>query len=123
MSDAKYWPGAHDGARVSVVWPSPLRRLMDPQPSPPDAPPPPRRSAATADFGPGLRAALRVAGVAFVAALALVLLDVLAGVRLPAAIRPALPWVLVAATLASITLLVGAIGMPKRPDPPGGTVR
>ena len=88
---------------------------MDSQP-PSDAPP--RRSAETATFGPGLRAALRLAGVSFVVALALVLLDVLAGIRLPEAVRPALPWVLVAATLASITLLVGALGMPKRPGPP-----
>ena len=81
--------------------------------------PPPRRSAQTADFGPGLRAALRVAGYTFAVSLALVLLDVLAGIRLPAAIRPALPWALVAATLAAVTLLVGALGMPRRPDPPG----
>ncbi len=78
--------------------------------------PPPRRSAATADFGPRLRLALRVAGIAFVVSLALVLLDVLAGVRLPGAVRPILPWVLVLATLAGITLLVGALGMPKRPE-------
>jgi hypothetical protein len=73
----------------------------------------------TADFGPGLRLALRVSGIVFVTALALVFLDVLAGVRLPAAVRPALPWVLVAATMAGVTLLVGALGMPRRPDPPG----
>ncbi len=91
---------------------------MDPTLSPTDAPaePPPRRSAATADFGPRLRLALRVAGVAFVASLALVFLDVLVGVRLPGAVRPFLPWALILATLAGITLLVGALGMPKRPD-------
>jgi hypothetical protein len=72
----------------------------------------------TADFGPGLRLALRVSGLAFVAALALVLLDVLANVRLPASVRPALPWVLTVATAAGITLLVGALGVPRRPDPP-----
>ena len=66
------------------------------------SPAPPRRSLATADFGPGLRLALRVSGVAFVAAFALVLLDVVAGVRLPGALRPALPWVFVAATMAGI---------------------
>ena len=86
----------------------------------PPADPPPRRSASTATFGPGLRLALRLAGASFAVSLALVLLDVLAGLRLPAAVRPALPWVLVAATLAGITLLVGALGMPKRPDPPDG---
>ena len=86
----------------------------------PDAPAP-RRSAQTADFGPGLRAALRVAGIPVAVSLALVLLDVLAGVRLPAAVRPVLPYVLVAATLAAVTLLVGALGMPKRPDPPDRT--
>lgn len=85
----------------------------------PPLPAPPKRSLATADFGPGLRLALRTSGLAFVAALALVLLDVLAGVRLPPAVRPALPWVLVLATMAGITLIVGAIGMPRRPDPPG----
>ena len=79
---------------------------------------PPRRSAATADFGPGLRLALRIAGLTFVASLTLVLLDVLAGVRLPAAVRPALPWVLVVSTLAGITLLVGSLGTPKRPERP-----
>ena len=80
--------------------------------------PPPKRSAETADFGPRLRLALRVAGVAFAVSLALVLLDVLAGIRFPGVLRPALPWVLVGATLASITLLVGALGMPKRPERP-----
>ena len=73
----------------------------------------------TADFGPGLRLALRVSGLVFAGALALVLLDVLADVQLPAGVRPALPWVLVAAAMAGITLLVGALGMPRRPDPPG----
>lgn len=87
--------------------------------SPPPAPLP-RRSAATAEFGPRLRLALRVAGVSFALSFGLVLLDVLTGLRLPAAVRPLLPWVLVAATLAGITLLVGALGMPRRPDPPGG---
>ena len=87
---------------------------MDPTLSP--AEPPPRRSLATADFGPRLRLALRIAGIAFVVTLALVLLDVVAGVRLPGAIRPLLPWLLVLATGAGITLLVGALGMPKRPE-------
>ena len=87
--------------------------LMEPPLSPAE---PPRRSAATADFGPRLRLALRLAGIAFVGSLALVLLDVAADVRLPAAVRPLLPWLLVAATLAGITLLVGALGMPKRPE-------
>lgn len=82
------------------------------------APRPPRRSAQTADFGPGLRLALRVAGIGFAVSLALVLLDVLADVRLPGGLRALLPWLLVGSTLACITLLVGAIGMPKRPEPP-----
>ena len=88
--------------------------------SSPPSDPPPRRSAATAEFGPRLRLALHVAGVSFALSLSLVLLDVLAGLRLPAAVRPLLPYVLVVATLAGITLLVGALGMPRRPDPPGG---
>ena len=45
------------------------------------------------------------------------LLDAAFGVRLPAAVRPALPWLLVASTLVGIVLLVGALGMPKRPAP------
>ena len=88
----------------------------------PPLPAPPKRSLETADFGPGLRLALRVSGIAFVAALALVLLDVLAGVQLPHVLRSALPWLLVLATLACITLLVGALGMPRRPGPPGERV-
>ncbi len=84
----------------------------------PPLPAPPKRSLETADFGPGLRLALRVSGIAFAAALALVLLDVLAGIRLPHGLRTALPWLLVLSTLACITLLVGALGMPRRPDPP-----
>ncbi len=90
---------------------------MDPTLSPAETPaePLPRRSAATADFGPRLRLALRLAGIAFVASLALVFLDVLVGVRLPGAVRPLLPWVLILATLAGITLLVGALGMPRKP--------
>ena len=51
----------------------------------------------------------------FTVALALVLLDVLAGVRLPGAVRPALPWVLVVSLAVAITVLSGALGTPKRP--------
>lgn len=90
---------------------------MDAPPSSP-APPTPRRSSGTAAFGPVLRLAFRLTGLVFFASLGLVFLDVLAGVRLPAAVRPALPWALVGATLVGITLLVGALGMPKRPDQP-----
>lgn len=92
---------------------------MSDAPSPPPSPPEPapRRSAQTADFGPGLRLALRLAGIGFAVSMALVLLDVLAGVRLPGGLRALVPWLLVGSTLACITLLVGAIGMPKRPDP------
>jgi hypothetical protein len=87
-------------------------------PSPADEPAP-RRSSLPADVGPGLRLGLRLAGATFAVALALVLLDVLAGVRLPVAVRPALPWALVGSTLVGVTLLVGALGMPKRPERPG----
>ena len=52
----------------------------------------------------------------FGVALALVLLDVLAGVRLPGAVRPALPWVLVLSMAVAITVLAGALGTPKRPE-------
>ncbi|HEX8385400.1 MAG TPA: hypothetical protein VF576_04395 [Rubricoccaceae bacterium] len=90
---------------------------MDPSPSDEPAP---RRSSRPADFGPGLRLGLRLAGATFAVALALVLLDVLAGVRLPPAVRPALPYVLVAATVVGTTLLVGALGTPRRPG--DGTV-
>lgn len=79
--------------------------------------PAPRRSSETADLGPGFRLLLRTSGIVFAVSLALVLLDALAGVRLPDAVRPALPWVLVASTLVGIVLLVGALGMPTRPAP------
>jgi hypothetical protein len=52
----------------------------------------------------------------FGAALVLVVLDAAAGLRLPGAVRPALPWVLVVSAVVGITLLVGALGTPKRPD-------
>lgn len=60
------------------------------------------------------RRLLAAAGLAFAVSLGLVVLDVVLGVRLPAGLRPLLPWVLVGATLVGITLLVGAIGTPGR---------
>lgn len=83
----------------------------------PASEPAPRRSDETADFGPRLRALLRASGAVFAVTLALVILDAAFGVRLPAAVRPALPWLLVASMGVGIVLLVGAIGMPKRPAP------
>lgn len=65
-----------------------------------------------------LRLLLTMSGVTFGVTLALVLLDVAAGVRLPGAVRPALPWVLVVSLAVAITVLVGALGTPKRPGPP-----
>ena len=49
-----------------------------------------------------------------VVGLALVLLDALAGVQLPQPFRSALPWLLVISSGVGITLLVGALGTPKR---------
>jgi hypothetical protein len=84
-----------------------------------------RMSRPTADLAPGLRRLLTASGVTFGVCLALALLDVLAGVRLPGAVRPLLPWVMAASMLLATTLLVGALGMPARPsleegDPDGG---
>ena len=62
-----------------------------------------------------LRRALTWSGAVFAVALALVLLDVLAGLRLPGVLRPALPWVLVLSMAVAITVLAGALGTPKRP--------
>ena len=65
-----------------------------------------------------LRLILTASGVVFGVTLALVLLDVAADVRLPGAVRPALPWLLVVSLGVAITVLVGALGTPKRPGPP-----
>ena len=62
-----------------------------------------------------LRRLLTTSGVVFGVTLALVLLDVLAGVRLPGVLRPALPWLLVVSLGVAITVLVGALGTPKNP--------
>ena len=70
-----------------------------------------------------LRRALTWSGVVFAVSLALVLLDVLAGVRLPGALRPALPWVLVLSMAVAITVLSGALGTPKRPERDGDPPR
>ena len=62
----------------------------------------------------GFRILLRTCGLVFVVGLALVLLDALAGVQLPQPFRSALPWLLVISSGVGITLLVGALGTPKR---------
>lgn len=67
---------------------------------------------------PGFRALLRASGLAFVVALALALLDAGAGVRLPQPFRAAIPWVLIVSATVGVTLLVGALGTPKRGSPP-----
>lgn len=61
--------------------------------------------------------AVVASGAAFGVALVLVLLDVGADVRLPAPVRPALPWLLIGSAVVAITLLVGALGTPKKPGP------
>lgn len=53
---------------------------------------------------------LRASGLVFVIGLALMLLDALAGIRLPQPFRSALPWLLVTSSIVGITLLVGALG-------------
>lgn len=59
--------------------------------------------------------AIAASGAVFGVVLLLVILDVAAGIQLPAGIRPVLPWLLVGTALVSITLLVGALGTPTRP--------
>ena len=64
---------------------------------------------------PRLYRLLVASGAVFGVTLVLVVLDAAAGVRLPQPVRPVLPAVLVLSLLVCITLLVGALGMPKRP--------
>ena len=66
----------------------------------------------------GFRLALRATGVGFTIGLVLLLLDVLAGIHLPQPFRAAIPWVLILSSGVGITLLVGALGTPKRTRPP-----
>ena len=66
---------------------------------------------------PGLLRVMRVSGWTLLATLVVVGLDV-AGLRLPQPLRAAVPWVLVASLLVWLTLLSGAIGLPRRPAPP-----
>ncbi|MEO0559572.1 MAG: hypothetical protein AAF170_15455 [Bacteroidota bacterium] len=60
------------------------------------------------------RLVLRASGVGFALGLVLLLLDVLAGVQLPQPFRAGVPWLLIGTSGVGITLLVGALGTPKR---------
>ena len=68
------------------------------------------------------RLALRAAGIGFALGLVLMLLDVLAGVQLPQPFRAGIPWLLVVSSGVGITLLVGALGTPKRKAPADETM-
>ena len=67
---------------------------------------------------PRLLRLMRLSGWTLLATLVVVGLDV-AGLRLPQPLRGAVPWVLVGSLLVWLTLLSGALGLPKRPAPPG----
>lgn len=73
---------------------------------------------------PGVLRLMRVSGWTLLVMLGVVALDV-AGFRLPQPLRAAVPWVLVGSLVVWLTLLSGAIGLPKRPQPtpeaPGGS--
>ena len=69
---------------------------------------------------PRLLLALRVSGWTLLATLVVAMLDAGLGLRLPQPVRGAVPWVLVASLLVWLTLLSGALGLPKRPSPPSG---
>jgi len=60
------------------------------------------------------RIGLRTSGIGFTVGLVLMLLDVLAGIQLPQPFRAGIPWLLIVTSGVGITLLVGALGMPKR---------
>ena len=67
---------------------------------------------------PRLLLALRVSGWTLLAALVTAALDAGLGVQLPQPLRAAVPWVLVGSLLVWLTLLSGALGMPKKPVAP-----
>lgn len=67
---------------------------------------------------PGLLLALRLSGWTLLATLVVALLDAGLGVQLPQPARSAVPWLLVGSLLVWLTLLSGALGMPKKPSPP-----
>ena len=69
-------------------------------------------------FFPGFRIALRASGIGFAIAFGLALLDGAGVLRLPQPFRGAVPWVMILTATVGITLLVGAIGMPKRDAAP-----
>lgn len=72
---------------------------------------------------PRLLLALRLSGWTLLATLVLAVLDAVLGVQLPQPFRAAIPWVLVGSLLVWLTLLSGALGMPKKPvapDPEAG---
>lgn len=66
----------------------------------------------------GLRRAFRLAALVAVASCILMAVDAGVGLRLPAAMRPLLPWVLAVSTAVALALGVGAWGKPEAPDPP-----
>ena len=65
----------------------------------------------------GFRTLLRTCGAVFVIALVLALLDMLWGVQIPQPFRASIPWVLIVSSAVGTVILVGSLGMPKRPLP------
>ena len=69
-------------------------------------------------FFRGFRTALRTSGIGFAVAFGLALLDGTGVLRLPQPFRGAVPWVMILTATVGVTLLVGALGMPKREASP-----